>query len=164
MIKYLFLCAMTLFCSAGWAEHVTSPTGPYPLPEYSLEYDPARDPFIDGVEAIQLAQDSHRKILIEVGGDWCKWCHILDDFLKQNPGTAQQLHAQFVLLKINVSDENNNQAFLDSFPKPLGYPHMYVSAADGNLLKSKDTAEFLVNGEYSTEAFAAFINKWTTHE
>lgn len=164
MIKYLLLFSMTLFSSLIQAEHLASPTDYRPLPEYSVKYDPARDPFSDGAQAIQLAQDSQRKVLIEVGGDWCKWCHVLDDFLKQNPHTEQQLHEHFVLLKINVSDENSNQDFLKSFPKPLGYPHMYVSDPDGNLLKSKDTAEFLVNGQYSTEAFAAFINKWSAHE
>ena len=160
MTRYLLLF-ITVFAPLAWAGHLPSTTESLPLPEYSIKYDPARDPFSDGKDAIRLAQQSHRQILIEVGGDWCKWCHVLDSFLKQNPLLQHNLHQHFVLLKINVSNENNNEDFLKSFPRPLGYPHMYVSDPMGNLLKSKDTAEFLVHGQYSTEKFNEFIQRWT---
>ena len=41
--------------------------GNYPL--YSTDYDPSRNPFLDGKAAIELATKTHRRILIEVGGD-----------------------------------------------------------------------------------------------
>ena len=130
------------------------------LPEYSLKYDPKRDAFQDGRDAIQLAKSTNRRILIEVGGDWCKWCHVLDRFLNENPEIKKQLHQTFVFLKVNVSDENDNANFLKVFPAPLGYPHMYVTEKNGTLLLSKDTAQFFVNGKYSADRFKAFFNKW----
>jgi thiol:disulfide interchange protein len=130
------------------------------LPEYSLKYDPKRDAFQDGRDAIQLAKSSNRRILIEIGGDWCKWCHVLDRFLNENPEIKKQLHQTFVFLKVNVSDENDNANFLKVFPAPLGYPHMYVTEKNGTLLLSKDTAQFFVNGKYSVDRFKAFFNKW----
>jgi thiol:disulfide interchange protein len=54
------------------------------LPAYSLGYDPARDPFADGREALRLARQTGRMVLIEVGGDWCSWCRVLDRFLNQH--------------------------------------------------------------------------------
>ena len=130
------------------------------LPAYSLKYDPARDPFKDGHAAIELANKTQRRILIEVGGDWCKWCHLMDRFLEENPDIKTRIHQTFVMLKINVSDANDNRKFLSSFPKPLGYPHMYVSDSDGSVLFSKDTADFLVNGKYSRQRFIEFSNRW----
>ena len=130
------------------------------LPEYSLKYDPARDAFQDGRDAIKLAKATNRRILIEVGGDWCKWCHLLDRFLDKNPEIKKRLHQTFVFLKVNVSDENDNAKFLKVFPMPLGYPHMYVTEKNGKLLLSKDTADFLVNKKYSVERFTAFFEKW----
>lgn len=41
------------------------------LPAYSQGYDAARDPFSDGRAALRLATDRQRKVLIEVGGNWC---------------------------------------------------------------------------------------------
>ena len=134
------------------------------LPAYSLVYDPARDPFADGHEAIKLAQATRRRVLIEVGGDWCKWCHVLDAFLEKNPDISQQLHETFVVLKVNVSDENDNSQFLKAFPRPLGYPHMYVTENNGDILWSKDTAEFLVNGVYSRQQFSQFFTRWKKTE
>ena len=131
-----------------------------PLPEYSLKYDPTRDAFQDGRNAIKLAKATNRRILIEVGGDWCKWCHLLDRFLDKNPEIKKGLHQTFVFLKVNVSDENDNAKFLKVFPTPLGYPHMYVTEKNGKLLLSKDTAGFLVNKKYSAERFKEFFNKW----
>lgn len=130
------------------------------LPEYSLHYDPKRDPFQDGHAAIALADATNRRVLIEVGGNWCSWCHVLDRFLEQNPDIRQKLHQTFVILKVNVSDSNDNRQFLASFPKPLGYPHMYIAEKNGNILLSKDTADFLSNGNYSRQQFLDFFNQW----
>lgn len=131
------------------------------LPEYSIHYDPQRDPYQDGRDAIKLADATNRRVLIEVGGDWCRWCHVLDRFLEQNPDIKHKLHQTFVMLKINVSDTNENSQFLAAFPKPLGYPHMYIAEKNGNILLSKDTADFLSNGQYSRQQFLDFFSQWT---
>lgn len=135
-------------------------TAGYQLPSYSTTYDPKRDAFKDGAAAVKLATETNRRILIELGGEWCKWCHQMDDFFDKNPDIKQQLHETFVMLKVNVSDANNNADFLKAFPRPLGYPHMYVSERDGSVLWSQDTAEFVGNGKYTRESFLAFFERW----
>lgn len=134
------------------------------LPAYSTHYDATRDAFADGRSAIKLAAESQRMVLIEVGGDWCLWCHILDQFLQDNTDLQQQLHETFVMLKINVSERNDNAEFLKAFPKPQGYPHMYITDRNGKILWSQDTAEFLQQGKYARQPMQAFINKWKNHE
>lgn len=130
------------------------------LPPYSTGFDESRDPFSDGAAAIDLASQTNRRILIDLGGDWCVWCHKMDAFFDANPDLKQRLHQTFVLLKVNVSDDNPNSEFLKSFPKPLGYPHMYVSDKNGSVLWSQDTADFLKDGQYNREAFMAFFDRW----
>ena len=130
------------------------------LPPYSQVYDPARDPFADGRAALKLAGETNRRVLIEVGGDWCRWCHVLDEFLAENKDIREQLHRHFVILKVNVSEANDNAEFMAGFPKPLGYPHMYITEADGRIIFSKDTAELLENSRYSVKRFQQFIDKW----
>ena len=131
------------------------------LPAYSEGYDPARDPFADGNAALQLARESQRKVLIEVGGDWCSWCHVLDRFLNEHPALRIRLHQTFVLLKVNVDEANGNTEFLSVFPRPLGYPHMYITDIDGTILFSQDTAEFLQDGKYSEQRFRTFLDRWS---
>ena len=130
------------------------------LPVYSQGYDPARDPFADGRAALKLAHETNRRVLIEVGGDWCRWCHVLDKFLDENQQLREQLHRHFVILKVNVSDANDNAEFMAGFPKPVGYPHMYITEADGSIIFSKDTADLQENSRYSVQRFQQFIDKW----
>jgi len=148
------------FISIAPSSVLLAQTEPDKLPEYSIHYDPQRDPYQDGHAAIKLAEATNRHVLIEVGGDWCRWCHVLDRFLEQNPDIKQKLHRTFVILKVNVSDANDNNQFLAAFPKPLGYPHMYIAEKNGNILLSKDTADFLLDGKYSRQQFLVFFSQW----
>lgn len=130
------------------------------LPAYSRVYDPARDPFTDGRAAIKNAKATKRRILIEVGGNWCSWCHRLDRFIRTNKDIERKLHETFVILKVNISDKNDNHEFMSSLAKPLGYPHMYIAESDGRVVYSQDTAEFLYQGKYSKQYFLDFLEKW----
>jgi thioredoxin-related protein len=130
------------------------------FPDYSVRYDPDRDPFADGRQAIKLATASQRRILIEVGGNWCGWCRALQRMQKHHRDIQQQLHDSFVLLKVNVSDENKNEAFLSAFPKLQGYPQLYISDGDGKVLHAQDASEFVVDGRYSHQLYLDFLNRW----
>ena len=144
-----------------WAQNVIAAQGDN-LPLYSKVYDAKRDPFKDAAAAIKLAGETNRNVLIEIGGDWCTWCHKIDAFLEKNPDIYNELHSSFVLLKINVSDENENAKFMAGLPKVLGYPHMYVSTGQGKVILSKDTAEFLDSSgvNYSRDNWLSFINQF----
>jgi len=131
------------------------------LPAFSLRYDPTRDPFMDGKQAIDLAQASGRNILIEVGGDWCSWCHVLDRFFRSDPVIWNRLHEGFVLLKVNVSNANNNARFMAGLPPIKGYPHLYVARSNGSLIHSQDASEFISDGQYSADEFLVFLDHWS---
>ncbi len=153
---YIFLSYVLVM--SGWVEAKNNSS--LVLPAYSKVFDDKRDPFKDAVDAIALAKSSNRNVLIEIGGNWCSWCHKMDAFLAVNSDIYQQLHTKFVLLKINVSDTNDNADFMKSLPPVLGYPHMYVATQSGKMILSKDTAELLNNEKYSRQLWQAFINEW----
>ena len=142
--------------SPGWAD----PTDGSAIPEYSKAYDPGRDPFADGEEARKYARQTNRRGLIQVGGDWCGYCRALDRFIDSNDTVRKSLYRQFVVLKVNVSDENDNQAFMSAMPKTFGYPHIFIAESSGNVVFSDDTARLLHDGEYAEERFIEFLDKW----
>lgn len=152
------LCAFLFLNALAHANPLNEDTNSLPL--YSTIYDDKRDPFKDAKAAIQLANETNRNVLIEIGGNWCTWCHKMDAFLAKNSDIYQKLHKEYVLLKINVSDTNENEAFMKSLPPTLGYPHMYVSTGQGKMILSKDTAELLSGGEYSRKQWIAFLEQW----
>lgn len=134
------------------------------LPTYSKVFDPKRDPFVDVNAAFALAKKTNRNILIKVGGNWCSWCMTMNNFWQTTPQVFQTLHQNFVVLKVNDSDENENKAFLKNLPPLMGYPHIFITTASGKVLLSKDTAE-LLNDEkngYSEPRWLTFLTKWQT--
>lgn len=132
----------------------------FQLPQYSKIYDEQRDPFKDAKAALALATKTNRHVLIEVGGNWCSWCHKMEAFLLNNPNVYNTLHRQYVVLKVNVSDVNENADFMRDLPPVLGYPHMYIASANGTMLLSKDTAELQDAQGYSTSHWLQFLEKW----
>lgn len=130
------------------------------LPEYSKAYDPARDPFQDSRDALELARKTGRLVLIEVGGDWCTWCHLLDRFIQTNREVYNSLYANYIVLKVNTSEENDNKEFLSGLPKTNGYPHLFIANSDGTVIYSTDVTRLLKNGSFVAERVLALLGHW----
>ena len=127
----------------------------------SMGYDPALDPMTQLGGAKLQAQQSHKLILIMAGGDWCRWCHALHDFIHDNPNIDTSLDATFVRVKVYVGEDNLNEAFFSTLPAAPGVPHFWVLAADGTMLESVDTEQFETeDDDYDAGKLAAFIERW----
>ena len=124
------------------------------------KFDPARDPFKDLKEVVVDAQKTNKRILLDVGGEWCIWCHRLDGFLEAHPDLKNFMHDNFVVLKVNWSPENKNEKFLSQYPKVAGFPHIYILEKDGKLLFSKNTGELEKEKSYDAEKIMNFLKEW----
>lgn len=124
------------------------------------KFDPLRDPTADLKNAVALARTGGKRIILDVGGEWCVWCHILDGYLLANPDLAKILNDNYVLLKINMSEENENKTFLSAYPEISGYPHLFVLETDGTFLHSQDTAPLESKKSYDKALFKEFLLKW----
>lgn len=126
-----------------------------------LAYDVQRDPAKDLTAAIAEAHRSDRNILLDVGGTWCKWCHFMDKFFEDHADLKELRDKSFVVVYVNFSEGHENEKFLRQFPKPEGFPHLYVLNADGKLIKSEETGE-LEDGKssYMPEKVREFLVKY----
>jgi thiol:disulfide interchange protein len=125
-----------------------------------LRYDPARNAEIDIKLAVVEAKRSGRRILLEVGGEWCVWCRRLDTlFLKNQPLTLfRDMH--FVMVKVNWSKENKNESALSKYPAIPGYPHLFVLDAYGQLLHSQSTGDLEQGEGHDPAKVRAFLRDW----
>ncbi|HTR81901.1 MAG TPA: thioredoxin family protein [Bacteroidota bacterium] len=123
-------------------------------------FSPFRDPASDVHNAVVEAKRDGKRIILDVGGEWCKWCHYLDRFFKQNKDVADFLHKNFVYVKINYSKENENTKFLSQYPKIPGYPHFFVLESDGTFLYSQGTGELESGQGHDHDKVLAFLKKW----
>ncbi len=129
---------------------------------YSVSaYDPARDPEKDLGATTQRALAEGKRILLEVGGEWCSWCKALDRYVHENEAVASALERGFLIMKVNFSEENRNADFLSPYPTIPGYPHLFVLDSEGTFLHSQGTAELEQGRSYNQEAFLAFLERWS---
>jgi thioredoxin-related protein len=124
-------------------------------------YDAKRNATHDVDDAIKEAQRTHKRILLEVGGLWCSWCHTLDSFFDTHPDLVQLRDQNFVTVKINFSEENQNKEVLSRYGSIESYPHLLVLDADGKLLLSKDTGVLESGKSYNLEKLTAFLKEWS---
>lgn len=125
-----------------------------------LKYDPARNPEQDLNETILEAKRLNKRILLDVGGDWCIWCHKLDKFFEENKDVKKFLDEHFILMKVNYSKENKNEKFLSKYPKIPGYPHIFVLNKNGKLLHSQNTGDLESGDHHDKDKMLAFLKKW----
>jgi thiol:disulfide interchange protein len=125
------------------------------------KYDPARDPEADLTLALDKAKIAHKRVLLDVGGEWCSWCHLIDQYIGGHDDVREAFEASFVALKINYSDENKNEAFIAKYGQVPGYPHFFVLEPDGKLAVSQGTAELEEGRGYNHDRMLAFAKRWT---
>ena len=126
----------------------------------NAQFDPARDPVADLETAKVEARRGGKRILLDVGGEWCSWCHLLDAFVAGDAEIRSFRDANYVWMKVNYSEDNENAAFLSRFPAITGYPHLFVLDADGQLLHSQFTGELEKGRGYDRGKFFAFLKQW----
>jgi len=125
------------------------------------KFDPGRDAAKDIREAAAEAKRTGKRVLIDVGGDWCIWCRRLDSLFAEHQDLEALLRQNFVEVKLNWSKENKNEKVLSEYPKIPGYPHLFVLDDNGKLLHSQDTG-LLESGKHHDPAkVLAFLKEWS---
>jgi thiol:disulfide interchange protein len=146
------------------------------------KFDPKRDPAADLQTAVSRAQKENKRIILDVGGEWCIWCVKMDVYFLENKALAKFRDDNFIWIKVNFSPENFNREFLAKYPAAEGYPHLFVLETDGSLLHSQSTAELeepdltIVSGSeaktsatkkasernYDIVKFVEFLKRWSS--
>ncbi len=68
------------------------------------KFDPTKDAARDLQAVIVKAQTEGKRIILDVGGEWCGWCRLMDNYFIKNPALAKLRDENFVWLKIVVQN------------------------------------------------------------
>jgi len=154
--RFVFAALITVGAIFGSAQVSRAQSSYAPV----AKYDPKRDAAEDIRDAAAEAKRTNRRVLLEVGGEWCSWCHHLDDFFAANSDLASLRDKSFITVKINFSEENPNKEVLARYPAIAGYPHLFVLDSDGGLVHSQDTSALEEGKSYNLDRFTTFLAYW----
>ena len=157
-MKSLCLILLTLLLSVPAPGQSAQQTGALYTPV--TKFDPARDAAKDIRDALAEAARTNRRVLLDVGGEWCIWCKRLDSLMVRDSALSAYLAAKYVAVKVNYSRENKNEEVLSRYPKIKGYPHLFVLDAEGTLLHSQDTGTLEKGKGHDPEKVMEFLKRW----
>ena len=113
--------------------------------------------------AMKEAAKTHKRVLVDFGGNWCPDCKVLDINLRK-PGNAALLRQNFVMVHVNVGDKgithNFDVAERYGIPLKKGVPALAVLDADGKVLYAQKNGEFESMRKLDPSSVTAFLEKW----
>lgn len=125
-------------------------------------YNPAADAKADLALAVQTAKEQNKHVLVQVGGNWCRWCVKLHGFFETNTRVDSILKADYVLVKVNYSPENKNPEVLAGlgYPQRFGFPVLLILDQRGQRLHTQDTGYLEMGDGYDEEKISRFLLGW----
>ena len=111
--------------------------------------------------ALNTAAQSHKRVIVDFGGNWCGDCQVLDIYF-HNPQNRPILESNFILVHINIGrmDENLDIAERFGIPVTLGVPALAVLSPNGKILYGQRGGEFSHMGRMESSAVTKFLVQW----
>jgi thiol:disulfide interchange protein len=112
--------------------------------------------------AFARAQKSHRRVLIDLGGNWCVDCIVLANFLKL-PEMQRFMTAHYEVVTVDVGRFNRNLQIPARFgiTKRLeGVPALLIATPDGKLVNGADVFATASASEMTPKSVADYLTKY----
>ena len=115
----------------------------------------------DLAAALKTAATTHRRILLDFGGNWCGDCQVLDLYF-HDARNKPILDANFVLVDINIGYMDANLDIAEQYGVPIkkGVPALAVLRERGVLLYSQKEGQFNAMRTMQSSAVTEFLVKW----
>jgi thiol:disulfide interchange protein len=115
----------------------------------------------DIAAALKVAAQTHKRVLLDFGGDWCPDCQVLDLYFHDEKNRPL-LEAGFVLVHVNIGHMDTNLDIAQQYEVPInrGVPALAVLSDKGVLLFSQKTGEFEAMRRMESSAVTSFLVHW----
>lgn len=128
----------------------------------SAPYDESADADAAVAAAFAKAKASHKRVLLDLGGNWCPDCIILANFL-QLPEIKRFVAAHYVVAAVDVGRFNRNLQVPARFgytARLKGVPTVLIAEADGTLVNGSDVFAFTDARHMTPQALAEYLARW----
>jgi thiol:disulfide interchange protein len=115
----------------------------------------------DIAAALKTAAQTHKRILLDFGGNWCGDCQVLDMYF-HDPKNLPMLEANFILVHVNIGHMDENVDIAEKYQIPLerGVPAIAVLSDKGKLLYSQKSGEFEAMRRMDPASVTTFLAQW----
>ena len=115
----------------------------------------------DLAAALAASAASHKRIILDFGGNWCPDCHVLDRYF-HDPANLPILDAGYILVHVNVGRLNENLDIAERYKIPLrkGVPALAVLDEHGELLYRQTGGEFQAMSGMRSADVGDFLLHW----
>ena len=150
-MKSIFFCLLILMASVNTFSQNTN------------LYNPSSDAKSDIKNIIKKAKAEHKYILLQGGGNWCKWCIEFHRFCTADAEIDSIINKNFIWYHLNTSPENKNQDVFAKYgyPQRFGYPVFIILNEKGERIHTQNS-EYLEDGKnsYDKKKVIAFLTSW----
>lgn len=115
----------------------------------------------DVAAALKTAAATHRRVLLDFGGNWCGDCQVLDIYF-HDAANRPILESNFVLVHVNIGYMDQNVDLAQRFKVPLekGVPALAVLSENGKLLFSQQNGQFEAMRRMESSSVTQFLVEW----
>jgi thioredoxin-related protein len=126
-------------------------------------YDPSADAKADIKAAVEKANKEGKHVLLQVGGNWCKWCLRFNEKATSNDTIRNEIEKNYVVYHLNYSKENENLDVLASlgYPQRFGFPVFVILDGKGNRLHTQSSGYLEEGKGHGTSKIMDFLTMWT---
>jgi len=111
--------------------------------------------------ALKTAAATHKRILLDFGGNWCPDCIVMDIYF-HDPANRSILETHYVLVHVNIGhmDANLDLARQYEVPLRMGVPALAILDEHGKLLYSQKRGEFEAMSRMEMSEVTRFLKQW----
>lgn len=152
ILKIVKLFALAALLAVGAATARSANREIYPAPDQAKA---------DLAAALKTAAQTHKRVLIDFGGNWCGDCQVLDIYF-HNTKNLPILDSNFVLVHVNIGHMDINLDIASRYQVPLdrGVPALAVLSDKGKLLYSQKGGEFEAMRRMDPASVTSFLVQW----
>lgn len=133
------------------------------LPVVTMQpYDEAANADAQVAAAFARAQKSHKRVLIDLGGNWCVDCLVLSNFLRL-PEMHRFMNAHYEEVLVDVGRFNRNLQIPARFgitKKLEGVPALLIATPDGKLVNGNNIFATADAHNMTPQALADYLAKY----
>lgn len=125
-------------------------------------YDPTANAKVQLADAQARARRSGKRLLIDLGGNWCPDCRILAGFMARSEVAAfVAAHYEVVMIDVGHMDRNLDIPRRYGVNNLVGVPSVLIVDRKGRLVDAGHTAALSDARSMTPQALAEWLARWT---